>query len=169
MLLHGKSDRLEQFPVDLWFYEAEQVIAFLREKQYAGVDIIGSSGGALVAINVALEAPELVGRVIADSFEGETSLKAFTENVVEDRECSKHDKTIGIFFHKPISGLKPEILLTGSREDEFIASMEPGYFDRVYGEMLKKIGHGSMYLFETGGHPALLSSDDEFLKISKNF
>ena len=31
---HGQSDRLDKFPADLWFYEAEQVIAFLKEKQY---------------------------------------------------------------------------------------------------------------------------------------
>lgn len=196
---HGNSDRLERFPADLWFYEAEQVIAFLKEMQYTDVDIIGSSGGALVAINVALEAPELVGRVIADSFEGETTLKAFTENVVEDRESSKHDegarqfyeymhgedwesvvdkdtqaiaehdKTIGRFFHRPLSELKPDILLTGSREDEFITSVEPDYFERVYGEMLKKTGHGRMHLFEKGGHPAILSSADEFLKVSIEF
>ena len=30
---HGKSDRLNEFPVDLWFYEAQQVIAFLKHKQ----------------------------------------------------------------------------------------------------------------------------------------
>ena len=77
-LVHGKSDRLNEFPADLWFNEAEQVIAFLREKQYTKVNIIGSSGGALVAINVALEAPELVKKVIADSFEGERPIKAFT-------------------------------------------------------------------------------------------
>lgn len=29
---HGKSDRLSEFPTDLWFYEAQQVIAFLKEK-----------------------------------------------------------------------------------------------------------------------------------------
>lgn len=82
---HGKSDRLQKFPVDLWFYEAEQIIAFLNEKNYSKVNIIGSSGGALVAINVALEAPNLVSNVIADSFMGEKPLKSFIENVEGDR------------------------------------------------------------------------------------
>lgn len=196
---HGNSDRLDHFPADLWFYEAEQVIAFLKEMKYTGADLIGSSGGALVAINVALEAPELVGKVIADSFEGETTLKAFTQNVVEDRESSKHDegarqfyeymhgedwesvvdkdtqaiaehdRTIGRFFHRPLSELKPDILLTGSLEDEFIALAEPDYFERVYGEMLEKTGRGRMHLFEKGGHPAILSSAEEFIKVSKVF
>lgn len=95
---HGKSDRLTEFPADLWFDEAQQVITFLKEKEYANVNMIGSSGGALVAINVALEAPELLSKVIADSFEGETPLKAFTENVAADREFSKQDENAKRFY-----------------------------------------------------------------------
>lgn len=196
---HGRSDRLKEFPADLWFYEAEQVIAFLREKQYIDVNIIGSSGGALVAINVALEAPELVHKVIADSFEGETSLKSFTENVKEDREASKHDddarmfyeymhgpdweqvvdndtdaifrhdRGIGRFFHKPLERLKTEFLLTGSKEDEFVSGVLPDYFKHVYGDMIKKAGHGKMCLFEHGRHPALLSNPEAFYRMSLEF
>lgn len=148
---------------------------------------------------MALEAPELVGKVIADSFEGETPLKAFTQNIEQDREASKkdenarmfyyymngddwehvvdcdtsairrHDSTIGKFFHKPLEGFQPDILLTGSREDEFICSLETDYFERVYGEMIRKIGHGKIHLFDTGGHPAMLSNQQGFLEISRGF
>ncbi len=196
---HGQSERLEEFPADLWFYEAEQVIAFLKAKQYGKVNIIGSSGGALVAINVALEAPSLVGKVIADSFEGEKPLKAFTQNVAEDRENSKHDdntkmfyeymhgddwekvvdndthaiirhdKEIGQFFHKKLESLVPDILLTGSKSDEFICNISPTYFETVYGDMIAKIGHGKIHLFETGGHPAILSNQDAFRQVSEDF
>lgn len=196
---HGQSERLEEFPTDLWFYEARQVIAFLKEKQYGKVHLIGSSGGALVAINVALEAPELVGKIIADSFEGETTLKSFTKNVIEDREQSKHDagarlfyeymhgadwesvvdndthaiakhdQEIGYFFHKPLEQLTTNILLTGSKGDEFICMIDPLYFERVYGAIIAKIGHGQMHLFEAGGHPAILSNPDAFYQMSLDF
>lgn len=196
---HGKSDRLAEFPVDLWFDEAQQVIAFLKAKDYRNVNVIGSSGGALVAINVALEAPQLLSKVVADSFEGEIPLESFTVNVVEERELSKHNKNakmfyqymqgddwekvvdndtlavvrhekeIGKFFHKDLSGFKPDILMTGSKQDEFISSILPTYFEKVYGEILLKIGHGTMHLFETGGHPAMMSNQDEFISISKAF
>ena len=129
---HGLSDRLEKFPSNLWFYEAQQVIAFLRFKQYTDVYIIGSSGGAIVALNVALEAPDLVKKVIADSFEGERADETFTKNLLKDRKNAKndpnaqgfyaymhgqdwelivdndtdaiirHQKEIGAFFHKPL-------------------------------------------------------------------
>ena len=196
---HGKSDRLSEFPDDLWFYEAEQVIAFLREKQYSKTNLIGSSGGALVAINVALEAPELVGKVIADSFEGEKPLAAFTENIGADRDASKqdenvrnfylamhgdgweqvvdndtraiigHHKNIGKFFHQDLHTLKPAILLTGSREDEYIRTIAPDYFEKVYGELISKIGHGTIHLFDTGGHPAMLTNQDRFYRLSREF
>ncbi len=196
---HGKSDRLSKFPDDLWFDESEQVIAFLREQQYPRANLIGSSGGALVAVNVALEAPELVGKVIADSFEGEKPLKEFTENINADREASKqdenarmfyasmhgadweqvvdndtsaifrHQKEIGRFFHQDLRSFKPAILLTGSREDEYISSLSPHYFEKVYGELISKIGHGTIHLFDTGGHPAMLSNPDRFYQLSMEF
>ena len=38
-----------------------------------------------------------------------------------------------------------------------------------YTDMLLKIGHGSMHLFSSGGHPAMMTNQDEFYKISKDF
>lgn len=193
---HGRSDRLDTFQTDLWFDEAQQVIAFLDQTGYKNVNLIGSSGGAQVAINVALERPDLVNKVIADSFEGEVPLKAFVENVIEDREASKqdegtksfyifnhgegweqvvdndtkaiHDHYIGIgkFFHKSLSELQAEILLTGSREDEFAS---PQFYEEVYQGLVKKIGHGKIKLFEKGGHPALLSNGQEFYETACSF
>lgn len=196
---HGKSDRLQEFPIDLWFDEAQQVISFLKEKKYNNVNLIGSSGGALVAINIALEEPGLVDKVIADSFEGEKPLKEFTKNAIKDRELSKqdentrmfykymhgddwemvvdndtksiveHDRTIGKFFHKPLENLQSHILFTGSKQDEFVCSISPNYYQDIYGDMLRKIGHGEIYLFESGGHPAMISNKDEFQQLSKRF
>jgi pimeloyl-ACP methyl ester carboxylesterase len=196
---HGQSDRVEQFPADLWYDEARQVIAFLKQKNYKDVLLIGSSGGALAAINVALEAPELIDKVVADSFEGEVPLKEFTENVIKDREASKQDKdarmfyeymhgsdwegvvdndtdaivahakTIGYFFHKPLNTLKAKILMIGSKEDEFTSAVGKDFFAETYGGMIKKIGHGRYHIFEKGRHPACLSNRDEFFNISHKF
>lgn len=196
---HGQSDRLAEFPADLWFYEAQQVITFLREKQYTDVNLIGSSGGALVALNVALEVPELVRKVIADSFEGEKAHKAFTENLLVDREHTKlddnakmfysymhgsdweqvvdndtnavirHEKEIGDFFHKSLNTLKTDILLTGSREDEFMSAVSDNYLENVYKDMVQKMGQGKIHLFSSGGHPAMISNENDFYEISMDF
>lgn len=196
---HGMSDRLGKFPVDLWYDEAQQVIQFLKEKRYKDVDLIGSSGGALVAINVALEAPELVHKVIADSFEGEKALEAFTHNIKESRSASKlnpgakmfyyamhgddwetvvdndtqaiseHAEKTKFFFHKPLSALRADILLTGSMEDEFVSSIGCEFYQNAYADIVQKIGHGGIYLFQTGGHPAMLSNRNEFTRLASNF
>ena len=196
---HGRSDRLAEFPADLWYYEARQVIAFLRYKQYENVNIIGTSGGAIAALNAALEAPELVGKVIADSFEGENADKEFVERLLSDRKNSlkdenargfyaymhgddweqivendtsaimRHEKEFGNFFHRPLSELKSEVLLTGSKKDKFMYSVSDNYYETVYGQMLKQIPNGRMYLFESGDHPALLSNADTFYGLSMDF
>ncbi len=161
------------------------------------VNIIRCSGGALVAINVALEAPDLVSKVIADSFMGEKPLKSFIENVKSDRELSKsdegvrsfytymhgsdweqivdndtnaiiqHSKDTGAYFHKHLQFLKSDILLTGSKKDEFVESTD--YYEKIYDTMIKKIGHGKVYLFNGGGHPAMLTNIMEFYELSIEF
>lgn len=196
---HGKSDRVESFATDLWYDEALQVIAFIEQAGYKKVNIIGSSGGALVAINVALESPAIVNAVIADSFEGEEPFPAFVKNVVAEREASKHDenatyfynmmhgedwesvvdndtkaifehsKTIGKFFHKDLSELASPILLTGSKEDEFVKLINPHFYNVLFSSMLEKIGHGQMHIFETGSHPALISNQEQFSKLAIEF
>ena len=196
---HGSSDRLKTFPADLWFYEAQQVVAFLQQKQYHDVQLIGSSGGALVAINAALEAPDLISRVIADSFEGTRASGAFTANLHNDRRQAKqneaareffqslhgddwqqivdndteavlsHAQTIGEFFHRPLSSLKADILLTGSMQDEYTSVIAPNYYHALFTRMLTEIGHGQMHIFPTGGHPALFSNAEEFFRLSDAF
>ena len=196
---HGRSDRLERFSTDLWHDEALQTIEFLEQMKYGKVHLIGSSGGALVAINIALERPELVGKVIADSFEGEFPLKEFTKNIIADRDASKRDegaksfyhamhgddwesvvdndtlaiyehaKSNGKFFHKPLKTLSVNVLLVGSEEDEYISSIDPNYFLRIYVDMVEKIGHGSIHIFKHGGHPAILSNSSEFRTVAEEF
>lgn len=196
---HGKSERVDKFATDLWFDEALQVIALLEQMDYKKVNLIGSSGGALVAINVALERPDLVEKVVADSFEGETPLKQFIEIAREDREKSKQDentkqfymsmhgrnwenvvdcdtkailehaKTIGNFFHKSLSQMKPEILLTGSKEDEFVQLACPYFYEQTYQILIDKMGSGKMHLFEHGGHPGALTNKNEFAKLVLKF
>ena len=46
---HGRSDRLTEFPADLWQEEARQIIALLEHLDYRKVSLVGSSGGAWAA------------------------------------------------------------------------------------------------------------------------
>lgn len=191
---HGKSERLQKFETDFWFYNAEVSHALLNYLHLEKVFVVGTSGGALVAINLALEHPEVVSKVVADSFEGEMPLNSYLENLWKDRECDKKKflaklfwfychgfnwrsvvdmdtkmnlefaKTGNSFFHKPFSSLQVPILLTGSREDEFCS-----FLDEIYADLQKKLPTAKVHLFAKGGHPAMLSNKKEFFEIVKNF
>lgn len=193
---HGQSERLREFSADLWFDQAVQVSALLDALELSRINILGTSGGALVALNIALERPGLVHRVIADSFEGESALDAVALEIEGERLLSKqeagairfwqnchgadwesvvdndtqailsHHATIKKFFHRELEDLAVPALLTASLKDEFA---EIARFPETYAEMLKKIPEGSMHLFATGGHPACLSSAAEFAELAKNF
>lgn len=196
---HGASDRLAAFSADMWYYEAEQVIAFLREKKLERVNLIGTSGGANVAINVALEAPELVNKVIADSLEGESLADEVVAYIREERSQNKknkeasqfyyymhgddwesvvdndtraliaHGQQIKRFFHKALTDLETEILLVGSKEDEFMAAVSSSDLEETYKKLFKKIKHGEIHLFQTGGHPSLMTNLDQFVALSNDF
>ena len=193
---YGKSDRVPCLAEDLWYGEAMQAICLLDKKQYSKVNVIGVSGGALAAINIALERPDLVSKLITDSFEGEHANPAITETIRIGREASKqtagakmfyemmngsgweavidadtqavilHAKHIGNFFHKSLAKLKPDILLTGSQEDSLFPT---GFYEGTFAQLLRKIEHGQQHIFEHGDHPAMLSNQDEFVAISKAF
>ncbi|MDO4489000.1 MAG: alpha/beta hydrolase [Eubacteriales bacterium] len=78
---NGQSERLTKWPDDLWFEWGKQAGALIRHLGYRAVNVIGCSGGALAALNLALECPELVNAVIADSFEGLNANVEITEQI----------------------------------------------------------------------------------------
>jgi pimeloyl-ACP methyl ester carboxylesterase len=88
---HGNSDRLNEFPSDLWFSQAMQAAAVLDALDLRNVNVLGTSGGALAALNLALERPDLAGKVIVDSFEGENALDAVAAIIAAERTQAKTD------------------------------------------------------------------------------
>lgn len=194
---HGNSERLEKFPADFWYDEAMQVIELITCSQYDMVNIIGISGGALAALNVALERPDLVDKVIADSFEGEKSLEAWTQSLFTERESVKrqeevcmlweychgkdwksvvdqdtevilrHAKEIKQFFHHDLSSLVLPVMLTVSLKDEEYVKRMD--IEKVYKQLAFKIPNSQLQLFSSGGHPAMLTNAEAFFEAAKDF
>lgn len=100
---HGKSDRLEAFPAELWMEEARQTIALLEHLDLGKVNPVGTSGGAWAAVNAALERPDLVDKVVADSFDGRTLADDFAENLLKERADAKKDE-MGTAFYEWCQG-----------------------------------------------------------------
>lgn len=190
---HGKSERLEKFETDFWFYNAKITHALIMHLQLDKVSVVGTSGGALVAINLALEHPDKIKYLIADSFEGEYPLSSYINSIETDRERDKKkllakliwfychgfdwknivdldtkvniefSKTGKSFFHKSVSELKVPALLTGSMKDEYC-----NHLDKIYADLKKKNNMLEIHLFEKGNHPAMLSNRDEFFKMIRD-
>jgi len=195
---HGNSDRLNQFPIDFWYDQAMQAISLITLNDYGKVNLIGTSGGALAALNVALERSDLVNKVIADSFEGEKAVGSIARYIPEERKQSKstenarmfweychgedwesvvdndttvvikHEKSIKKFFHKDLSNLCVPVMLTASLEDNF-AQVAGLDFGQLYKAMSDKIADGKLHLFPSGGHPAMLTNAEEFSVVAKKF
>lgn len=192
---NGKSDRIEQFPANLWITQADQVIALIEYLKTKEVNLLGTSGGAWVAINTALKRPDLIKKVIADSFDGRTLHKNFVKDLMQKREFAKHNAFAKQFyewcqgsdwenvvnlntqalvecaqkqiplFYKPLEALKTPILFTGSLEDDMCRKDIAAEYEK----MKNKVSNGTIYLFKTGKHPAVVTNAEKFVEIVKTF
>lgn len=192
---NGKSDRLEKFPPDLWFSQSLQVIALIEHLQYKKVSLIGTSGGAWTAVNAALERPDLIERVVADSFDGRTLAKDFSANLIAERSFAKNDEFAKQFyewcqgddwktvvdlntesllecaerklplFHKPLESLAVPILFLGSLNDDMCRKD----LAEEYEQMKQLVPNGKIHLFQTGGHPAIGTNPELSAKIITEF
>lgn len=192
---NGQSDRVKSFSPDMWYEEALQTIALTEHLQCGKVSLIGTSGGAWAAVNAALERPDLFHAIIADSFDGRTLNQNFSWNLLSERKAAKEDKQSRQFyewcqgtdwekvvdldteallkcaeekrplFHKPLGELKTPILFMGSIEDKSCRSD----LEEEYREMASMLSQASVYLFPTGGHPALFSNAEKAADIISNF
>jgi len=183
---HGKSDRIEKFEIDFWYYNSRVCYQFIDFLKLDKVSVIGTSGGALVAINLGLEHPERINYLVADSFEGEYPLNSYIDSLESDREKEKKnifaklfwfinhgfdwEKIVDMdtemlinfsklgksFFHKSISELIVPTLLTGSKQDEYCDSL-----DKIYEALKMKNNKLEIHMFKIGKHPAMLTNKNE--------
>ena len=185
----GRSDRMAVWPADLWYEWAKQACALCEYLGLSEVILVGTSGGALAAINAALEYPQLVRFVAADSFAGICADPAVTYDIQAGRTQAKqiqgvrdylrslhgedweqvfdadtdavarHAREIGAYFHHPLSALQVPLLLTGSEEDEMFPS---GHYRRLFRENCRETRRAETHIFPHGGHPAMVSNMEEF-------
>jgi pimeloyl-ACP methyl ester carboxylesterase len=190
---HGKSERVEKFELDFWYYNSRVCYELIDYMKLPKVAVIGTSGGALVAINLCLEHPKRIKYLIADSFEGEYPLDSYLSSLERDREKGKKNlfarlfwfsnhgfdwekivdqdtemmmdfsKQGKSFFHKSISELSVPTLLTGSKQDEYCDSL-----DRIYEALKMKNDKIEIQMFDKGKHPAMLTNKDAFYELVKS-
>ena len=191
---NGKSDRVEMFPVDLWLEEARQVIALLEHLHCGKVSLAGTSGGAWAAVNAAMLRPDLVERVVADSFDGRSLAEDFADSLLEERAASKQEEYAIEFyqwcqgddwesvvdkntealvrcarekrplFARPLRELQVPLLLMGSREDEMVRKDFLSEYEVIAGETGAQV-----CVFPTGFHPAMASNAEQAADVIYEF
>ncbi|MGC7873249.1 alpha/beta fold hydrolase [Desulfosporosinus sp. SYSU MS00001] len=191
---HGKSEMLQEFPVDYWCYNARVAIKLCQTLKCNKVNLIGTSGGAIVALNMVLIEPLLVGKIIADSFPGESQN---CEDIVTLRDQRKKAKgsissvlfwflmhglrwkkvvdadtkmielsslTRKGFYCGDLSEITVPVLITGSLKDELIKDME--FRMETLSNRLK---NSKLVFYPTGSHPAMFSNSREFDNLALEF
>ncbi|HIX58511.1 MAG TPA: alpha/beta hydrolase [Candidatus Blautia gallistercoris] len=191
---NGRSDRLDGFPADLWQEEARQTIALLEHLNYGRVSLAGCSGGAWAAVNAGLLRPDLVEKVVADSFDGRTLGEDFVRKLIRERAGAKQDEQAAGFYQwcqgedwerivdmdtkalvqcaqegrplflKPLSELKVPLLLMGSAGDEMV---RPDLLDEY--EAISRETEAEICMFPEGGHPAVFSNAEQAAEVIRKF
>ena len=134
-------------------------------------------------MNAALLAPDAVGAVVADSFDGRTLHPGFARELTEERARAKRDPAARGFYEwcqgpdweavvdrdtdallrcassgqplfcRPLEQIRPPVLLLGSREDPMCRRD----LAEEYAAMAAQMPCAAVRLFPSGGHPAILS------------
>ena len=188
----GKSDRLPEFD-DHWFENcADQAAALIEHLALGPVILLGTSGGAVAALQTAARHPEAVRGVVADSFTPVFTNEMLRKNVIEDRAVRSEPQVNfwqfaqgkdwesvieadtamltqlvrrgGDWLGDSLGQITCPLFFTASLEDR--ALIQPGAYIL---EMLARVQNGRAYINQHGGHPLMWSDSDSFRRAIKGF
>lgn len=189
----GQSERVVKFPVNYWEYNAKMVVELCNYLNFKNVNLLGTSGGAVVAFYIAIYSPNLINKIVADSFGGNTYTKEEAINAVNSRDYNNQE-LVGfwtwmhgddwqniveldsqllidfteskntIFDKESLSKINSKILVTASKQDSEFTNIEIRLND-----FIKNIKQCELVLFEQGDHPAMYSNQSKFRKLSIDF
>lgn len=192
---NGKSERVDDFAKEMWYDQALQTIALIEHLGYEKVNLLGTSGGAYTALNAALERPDLIKKVIADSFDGRDFHQGWMSGLIRDRVQAVHDPQASQFYawcqgddwkdivekdtmalvryvkenvpiyHHPLKNLQVPYLMVGSVEDQLLRND----LEEEYHRMADEVGHGMIEMYPHGEHPMVLSNAEAFALSAKAF
>lgn len=191
---HGKSGRLDKFRDDFWRYNATVAISLMNELKIEKFDIIGTSGGAMVGLNICVIEPDRVNKIIADSFFGDYMTYREAQELVEKRQKAKNDFMTTQYwkFHNgddwenvvdndcnmmlnftrkgyptifgDISTIKAKVLLVATSNDKLL----PNIIGRLE-ELALKIPNVETKFYDYGAHTFMITEKEEFRRIAMNF
>jgi len=187
----GQSDRLAGWPAD-WYQQAAQDAAALASTlQEKPARVMGTSGGAVVALWMAILNPTGVRCVVADStverFPPDWMVKVLAERarhtdgqvefwqqghgedweqvVTADSAMMRLSWGTGAsIFADRLGEIACPVLLTGSLSDTALPDVGTQLVD-----MAQQISNSQLYLYKHGGHPLMWSQAGIFRQLCDNF
>ncbi len=187
----GNSQRLSSRPDDWWDKCADDAAALISDLGEKQCIVMGTSGGANVALLFAIRYPEYVSGIVADScsefYSPENLRKEVSDRSVktieqvefweyangEDWETvvDADNKLLldfadqgGNLFKGRLNTIKCPVLFTGSLKDSFIPDIGEQNLS-----MAKQIQNSTTFLCNSGDHPFMWTCPDLFRTVSYEF
>jgi len=187
----GKSERMTSWPDDWWEKCADDVAALLLHLGEQQGIVMGTSGGANIALLYAICYPEHASGVIADScseiFPPENLRKEVSNRALQTNEqvefwkyangedweaVVENDNKLllefanqgGDFFNGRLNTINCPVLFTGSLKDSFIPDIGEQNIS-----MAKQIKNSTTFLCNDGDHPFMWACSDLFRSVSYQF
>ena len=182
---YGKSDRVGFFPVDFWRHNAEMCVQLLTSLQVGGTIVIGTSGGGMIALNVAIMFRGSVKCVVADSIPGEYPCEddivplLITREIITEKQTRFWARAHGedwldivnldtilimdnakvgeSFYQGRLGEIECPVLLTASLDDDMVVNIENG----IAG-IARQISTSKVVFFSAGVHTLMQSRPEEF-------
>ncbi len=188
----GQSDRMDEWNTDWWVRGAEQVHTLIDHLGKSSAILMGTSGGAVVAVYTAQKYPDEINALVLDSFSIKFTERMLKKNVMQERSnpddmqiqfwqyCHGEDwrqviesdtqmikKLVaqgGYWFNDSFQGISVPTLVTGSKNDNFLPDIETDY------QMLSEnIPECSVFLTDEGDHPLMFTQPELFNKEAMTF
>jgi len=188
----GQSDRVVIWADDWWEDGARQAAALVSHLGYADCIVMGTSGGAVIALLMAIAFPSMVRAVIADSFEERFTPEMLQQNVIADRaqrtpgqvsfwqgaHGSDWEQVVeadtemlrrcaasgGDWFGGRLPQVRCPVLLTASKGDTLLPDIAT-----QLGQMAGQIPDCRAFLNNEGGHPLMWSCAQDFCAVADYF
>jgi pimeloyl-ACP methyl ester carboxylesterase len=188
----GKSSRMQEWPIDWYAQSAADAYEVLKHNNITAVNVIGSSGGALIGFWLAIYHPEMIKSLVADSFGLDYANQM--QDVVRNTRMNYSPGQIEFWKHChgtdwqqvveadtdfilryaaaqsgsqvdiPLEKIQCPVLITGSRMDDLI----PNIVEQAE-ISARRLPNVEIYLHPQGNHPLMWSKARVFREQVEQF
>ncbi|MEZ4813099.1 MAG: alpha/beta hydrolase [Caldisericia bacterium] len=189
---YGKSDRVEKFSKDFFFENAKMIGELTKSLGIREYNVIGTSGGGIMALNVSIQYPGVVKSVVADSIPGEWISAEYARKVASERNQNLDEQIeFWRFAHgddwESVINMDTEMILEQAESGESLygdrlteidcpvlitASLQDDEIENIeekHKNICSQIKNVKTYYHKDGSHPLMWSRPEIFREYVMNF